>query len=230
MIRACVSVKRIILINDNKRKKTFHLKCFCCLEFKFYVMQGRWLRTLIYNTTKMKEAPWQQEVNSGFTPKQLRAIFTSIFLIRKNVHKVQNIIRITNKKEKQMEKRTEKYCRKERTYTWTNSSDFAWSLMKQALEILRHDRKHPFSLFILLQFLKNLTGDRSLLDWDNVWMLQQERQLFFPLKFSGILKKITPWMLLLFVNDNLPHSLPARQFSRVRGCHKNRNIIRFQPK
>lgn len=102
MIRARVSVKRVILINE----KNISLKCFGCLEFKFYVMQGCWLRTLIYNTTKMKEAPWQQEVNSGFIPKQLRAIFTSIFLIRKNAHNVQNIIRITNKKEKKEDWKT----------------------------------------------------------------------------------------------------------------------------
>jgi len=31
-----------------------------------------------------------------------------MFLIRKNVHKIQNILRITNKKEEQIEKRTKK--------------------------------------------------------------------------------------------------------------------------
>lgn len=56
MIGACVSVQRVILINERKWKNV-SLKYFCCLEFEFYVMRELWLRALIYSTTKMKEAP-----------------------------------------------------------------------------------------------------------------------------------------------------------------------------
>lgn len=133
--------------------------------------------------------------------------------------KVQNILRITNDKEEQIEKRTEKYCRKERTYTWTNIADFAWSLMKQALEILRDDSKHPFSLFLLLQFLKNLTGDRSLPDWENEWILQQERELIFSLKFAGIIKKKNEVLICYSFLSMKIFPIPSqRKYSQGWGC------------
>lgn len=127
------------------------------------------------------------------------------------MHKVQNILRITNKKEEQIEKRTEKYCRKERTYTGTNISNFAWSLMKQALQILRWQQTSIFFICTTAVFKESTW--RSEPSWLRKCMnITAGKVIIFSPQFAGILKKLT--QVLFFINDNLPHSLPEKVFLR----------------
>lgn len=84
---------------------------------------------------------------------------------------------------------------------------FAWSLMKQTLEVWRNDSKHPFPVFVLLQFLKNLTGD-FLLTERICDYCSRKGNYFCPSNLQVFLKNIKSSNVILSLS--LSHNLPEK--------------------